>query len=308
MDTQFAQWLEDGFFPAFPGIQKQIFPTLRSKYNLDFRGRSYRDAWDELVETYGGDRLASIVKEETTTRLPEDALDQIRQLFWADEIPQIRTLEALDPRNWRAWAETVSGWVDGEMQDWMVQWSPFANLWFQFLDPSPPSETRPEPPSRAGAYTTGVDAPEPLFRKWLEWKGATIVSVDGAPRDSLVAVTRKNMYVLKHWSGANSPKSPSSANFVQDLLDSLEYLRKCPAGRGKGVFPIASSITGFSTEAKELAKTNGVEIWETGSVIANWMRAGAIGIAFDGGRWYVVGAPSSKPRAHLTPKRRVTYS
>ena len=308
MESQYAQWLEQGFFNAFPGNQKQIFPTLRFKYNLEFRGRSYRDAWDELVATYGEEHLASLVKEETTSRLSEDALDQLRKLFWADEIPQISALEALDRKNWQAWAETVSGWVDGGMQQWMVQWSPFANLWFQGLDPSPPSDTRPEPPPRAGAYTAGVDTPEPLFRKWLEWKGAEIANVERAPMDSLVAVTPKNMYVLKHWSGASSPNSPSPANFVQDLLDSLEHLRRTPVGQGKGVFPIACSITGFTPEAKELAKKNGVDLWETRSVIANWMRAGAIGIAYDGGRWYVIGAASSRPRAHLTPKRRIRYS
>lgn len=308
MVSQYAKWLEQGFFNAFPGNQKQIFPTLRFKYNLEFRGRSYRDAWDELVATYGEEHLASLVREETTSRLPEEALDQLRKLFWADEIPQIRTLESLDRKNWQAWAETVSGWVDGGMQQWMVQWSPFANLWFQCLDPSPPSDTRPEPPPQAGAYTAGVDAPEAMFRMWLEWKGAKIAYVDSAPKDSLVALTQKNMYVLKHWSGANPPESPSTVIFVQDLLDSLDYLRRSSLGQGKGVIPIACSMTDFTREAKELAKRHGVDLWETGSVVSNWMRAGAIGIAYDGGRWYVVGASSSRPRAHLTPKRRITYS
>lgn len=308
MNPQCVHLLEQAFFNAIPGTQKQIFPTLRFRYNLDFRGLSYSNAWDELVNTYGEDRLASVVREETTNRLTEDALDQIRKLFWADEIPQLGTLEDLDRKNWRAWADIVSGQVDGEYQEWMFQWSPFANLWFQYLDPSPPSQTRPEPTPRAGAYVVGVDDPSPLFRKWLEWNGAKVTNVNSAPSDSLVGVTRKKLYVLRHWSGATPPDSPSSVKFIQDLADSLDDLRQSHAGQGRHVCPIACSITGFTPEAKELAKKHGVELWETGNVVANWMRAGAIGISFEGGKWYVVGTPSSKPRAHLTPKRRVTYS
>lgn len=309
MDPQCFRLLEQWFFHAFPGNQKEIFPHLRYSYNLQFRGRSYSDAWSELLGSHGEDRLASIVIEETTARLSEDSLDQIRKLFWADEIPQLPTLEGLDRHNWRAWADTVSGMIDGQWQEWIVQWSPFANLWFQWLDQSPPSKTRPEPPPRAGAYTVGVDEPGPLFRKWMEWKGATVTSMVGrAPADSVVGISRKNLYVLKHWSRASPTTSACSANFVQDLLDSQEDFRQSPAGERKGVFLIACSLTGFTPEAQELAKDNEVELWERDSVVANWLRSGAIGISYESGHWYVVGAGSSKPRAHLTPKRRVRYS
>ena len=308
MDAKSANWLKQSFFLAFPGNQKQMFPMLRWKYNLEFRGRSYGDAWDELLATHGEDRLASIVCEETEGRLSESDLDGIRKLFWSDEVPQITTIRGLDPKNWRSWVETVSGHVDGEWQEWVVQWSTFANLWFQYLDPASTEHTIGEPQARPGAFVQGIEDPKPLFSEWLKWRGAAVTEVVGINADVLVATTKKTMYILKHWSGIVPPDSPVPVQFVQDLLDTVANLRRTRLAEGRNIFPVACSITEFDSEASRLAKENKVEVWGKEAVVANWMRAGAIGVAFDQGRWYVVGSPSAKPRAHLTPKRRVRYS
>ena len=308
MDDKSGNWLEQSFFSAFPGIQKQIFNTLGWKYKLEFRRRSYRAVWDELLSTYGDDHLASIVIEETRGRLSESELEGIRKLFWSDETPLISTISSLDRNNWRAWVETVAGHVDGEFQEWVVQWSPFANLWFQYLDPEAIQHERAEPQARHGAFLVGIDEPKPLFAEWFKWRGAVVTEVVGIDADVLVAITKKTMYILKYWSGVNQPESPAPTSFVQSLLDTVELLRATQLAADRNIRSVACPITEFDPEATESAKENKVEVWGKEAVVANWMRAGAIGIAYDNGGWYVVGSPSARPRGHLTPKRRVRYS
>lgn len=308
MDEKCGNWLRQSFFSAFPGNQKQMFQHLRGHYNLEFRGRSYQDAWEELAFVYGEDRLSSTVKGETTRRLISQHLDEMRTLFWGDETPLLDTLKRLDPTNWRAWVETVSGMIDQEWAEWVVQWSSLANLWFQCLDASPPSVVPPPPQPHHGAFTVGIDDPEPLFKKWLEWKGARVTSVLGLPVNFLTGTAGKTMYILKYWSGALPPGTPVSRDFLQELFDVMNRTRSGLLEKSMKIIPIACSLTGFSPEAATTAQENGVELWGGTEIIANWMQAGAIGIAYESGHWYIVWSPSNKARAHLTPKRRVRYS
>ncbi|GEM_PF-6840604 len=209
MDDKCFRLLKASFFVAFPGNQKAIFPTLRSTYKLDFRGRSYADAWDELTGKYGPDALAAIVIQETTQRIGADGLDKLRNLFWSDTLPPIDTLRSLDPTNYRAWGDTLSGFVDGAYIERTEQWSVLASLWFQYLDTEHPNQDTQNPvlpappgPRNCNAYAEGLGDPAPLFKQWIEWKGARPVSNSTSVANIVMGETGKKIYILKHWEGS----------------------------------------------------------------------------------------------------------
>lgn len=57
MDQRCEDWLKRAFFDAFPGNQKEKYSILSYRHRLDFRQRTYANAWESLLSNYGVEHL-----------------------------------------------------------------------------------------------------------------------------------------------------------------------------------------------------------------------------------------------------------
>ena len=71
------------FWGVFDKNQPEVYRALANKHELEFRRGTYGEVSEDLVETYGGEKLRQIAVEELRSRLGGDLLERLER-WWKD--------------------------------------------------------------------------------------------------------------------------------------------------------------------------------------------------------------------------------